>query len=214
MFSQLTKLTSIPETLLIGTAVIILLIIIGLLVWWIYKASHPSEEQQLEKVLRQNSLAVEKGVILSDGLYGYHFVDFLVLFPRKILVLGVQHGDGYIFGGEHMEQWAQVLNQKSYKFDNPLIRINHSVHTINEIVDANIVDVIGRVVFTGKNSFPKGVPEGVFDRTDLERNLQKLHLESTTDGGHINRVWDDLLKISRDHRQLYRVTANADSQVG
>jgi hypothetical protein len=203
MFAELSKLTNNPEALLIIASLVTGVLIVGLLAWWIYKLKHPSDEQLLEKTLKQNSLAVEKGVIFSDGLYGYHFIDFLVLFPKNIMILGVQHGEGYIFGGENMEQWAQVLNQKSYKFDNPLNRVNLYVHTVNGMVDSTDI-IIGRVVFTGNNSFPKGVPEGVLDKETLVECLRDVQGKQVTDSEEVRQTWDKLLHISKDHRQQYR----------
>ena len=54
------------------------------------------------------------------GIDGFFFIDYLILLPRRILALNLQSLEGNVFGGENIELWTQVENNKSAKFKNPL----------------------------------------------------------------------------------------------
>ncbi len=59
-------------------------------------------------------------VVLHDGIDSYIFIDYLIKLPNLILVINTYNYEGYLFGGESVDQWAQLARYKSYKFDNPL----------------------------------------------------------------------------------------------
>ena len=121
-----------------------------LVIWLIYKLRHPTDTARVEKIVKEVSDDYIKDAILSDGLYGYHFIDYLILLPGKVLVLAVQDYEGYIFGGEKIEKWAQVVNNRSFNFDNPLINTHHYVQAVRALCDD--VEIVNRVVFTSKST--------------------------------------------------------------
>ena len=175
-------------------------LLIGLIFWWIYQARHPSVEKRVEKTIKENSQAYAKDIVLSDGLYGYHFIDYLILLPGRIIVLGLQSHEGYIFGADKIEEWAQVLNNRSYNFDNPLLKISHYVQSIQEL--SNHQEVIGRVVFTQNCSFPKGIPEGVIEMDNLKIALDTLKKDNA-DLQALIPTWDSLLETCRQQKTKY-----------
>ena len=45
---------------------------------------------------------------------------------KGILLIETYPMDGSLFGAEMIELWSQIVDDKSYKFSNPLYRINIS----------------------------------------------------------------------------------------
>lgn len=183
-----------------------LLIAVSLIViiWLIYKLRHPSDETRVEKIVKEFGDEYIKDAILSDGLYGYHFIDYLILLPEKILVLAVQDYEGYIFGGEKIEKWAQVVNNRSFNFDNPLINTHHYVQAVRALCDD--AEVINRVVFTSRSSFPKGIPDGVVQLKDLRKELESLrgHVPGGNPANALKNVWNRLLDSVKKFKSQYK----------
>ncbi|MDH5327549.1 MAG: NERD domain-containing protein [Gammaproteobacteria bacterium] len=174
-------------------------LLVGLIFWWIYKLAHPSLEKQVEKTIKENSEDYAKDIVVSDGLYGYHFIDYLVLLPGRIVVLGLHSFEGYIFGADKIEEWAQVLNNRSYKFENPLLKNSHYVQSVQELT--RNTEVIGRVLFTGNCSFPKGIPEGVIELGQLPSMLDELKRDTDSEATKV--LWDELLAACRQQKNKY-----------
>lgn len=184
----------------IATAITVLLALILLFSWVRRRFQANSEDRKIEKTIKTNSEAYIRNVVLSDGLYGYHFVDYLILLRGKILALDVQHLHGYIFGAENIDEWAQVVNSRSNKFQNPLYRINQLVQRINTLVKG--ADIEGRVIFTSESSFPKGIPNGVLRMDNFKDVLSEL---SRNDYLHesMAKIWTELVDITKKHRMSY-----------
>ncbi len=187
-------------TWLAGIGLVIAAAIV-VIIWLIYTLRHPSDEARVEKIVKEIADEHIKDAVLSDGLYGYHFIDYLILLPGKILVLAVQDYEGYIFGGEKIEKWAQVVNNRSFNFDNPLINTNHYIQAVRTI--CNDAEIINRVVFTSKSSFPKGIPPGVIELRNLKKELEKLKgTGSMTNPA--KPMWDKLLESSKQQKIQYK----------
>jgi hypothetical protein len=193
-------LANTDPTWLAGMALLGAAIVVAIF-WITYKLRHPSDSAKIEKTIKESSEDYIKDAILSDGLYGYHFIDYLVLLPGKILVLAVQDYEGYIFGGEKIEKWAQVVNNRSFNFDNPLINTYHYLQTVRSF--CGDVELVNRVVFTSKCSFPKGIPAGVIELKNLKKELEKL--AGTGGGGNpLKPLWEKLLERSKQQKIQYK----------
>jgi hypothetical protein len=193
-------LANTDPTWLAGVGLIVAVLVV-MFIWITYKLRHPSDATKIEKAIKETGEAYIKDAILSDGLYGYHFIDYLVLLPGKILVLAVQDYEGYIFGGEKIEKWAQVVNNRSFNFDNPLINTNHYAQAVRSI--CGDVELINRVVFTSKCSFPKGIPEGVIELKNLKSELEKIH-GAPASMASLDSAWEKLLENSKQQKIQYK----------
>lgn len=182
-----------------GIAIAVLLVILLILIS--RRNNTLPEVRKIEQTIKQICEDYRANVILSDGIYGYHFIDYLLLIRGRIVVVGLQNIDGYIFGGEQMDEWAQVVDQKSYKFNNPVINNLHYVNTVENLVGT--VEVVGRVIFTGKNSFPKGTPPGVIKFSNLEKELNAL-ADNRRAEKSVKEIWDKLIKTANKHRLRYK----------
>ena len=175
-------------------------LILALLAYFVKRAGSTSEDRLIEKSIKSVSEAYLRNVIVSDGLYGYHFVDYLVLLKGKILALDVLDLHGYIFGGENTDEWAQVLKSQSKNFANPLHKMNMFSQRIHSLLDS--VEVEGRVIFTSQSSFPKGVPAGVFTIDHFKQGLAELSRDDYMNES-MHDAWDKLVALTREHKVQY-----------
>lgn len=197
-FLQFAKMT---DPIYLAAGGIVLLLLVYLAISFARRSKQSSEEKQIERTIKQFSDGYLRDVILADGMYGYHFIDYLALFPGQIVIFGLQHYDGYIFGGEQIEEWAQVIDKKSFKFTNPLLSNSNYVQVVKGLISG--AEVIGRVIFTGKNSFPKGIPIGVIELETLDNELKRLREDKPAGDTTIQAMWDKLLNIVKEHRVQY-----------
>ena len=118
----------------------------------------------------------------------------------NIVAVDIHHLEGYIFGGDQIEQWAQVINGKSNKFKNPLYRVRLVQQQIKQLVkDA---DIEARVIFGADSSFPKGVPDGVLRFETLREDLNMLDKNDYL-AESMSKTWEEIMKIAKQHKQRY-----------
>ncbi len=113
-----------------------------------------------------------KNVVLHDGIDRNIFIDYLIKLPNLTLVINTYNYEGYLFGGESIDQWAQLVRYKSFKFDNPLYRLLESIQVLKDR-DRN-TRVEGRIVFSNNGSFPKGIPACVSLLDTLKDDISQL----------------------------------------
>lgn len=201
MDNKILQFIATLDPLILWPSAIAIIIAVVVLAVVVYRLKHPSDDKQIETIIRELGIEHLRNVIISDGVYGYHFIDYLILFPEQIMLLGVQHYEGYIFGAENIDEWAQVVNKKSYKFPNPLQNYITCAQTINSLIkDA---DVVARMVFTSSSEFPKGVPQGVYRMEDFKVELASLVQEKTLDS-HLKTIWDALVALANEHKHQYQ----------
>ena len=183
-----------------GIALVGAIIVVTLIVWIVRYLRNTSQDRRIEKIIKEQSEAYAKNVVLSDGMYGYLFSDYLVLMRGKIIAMDVHHLEGYIFGADQIEEWAQVVNSKSNKFKNPLYRVRLMVQQIKQLV--NGADVEARVLFGDESSFPKGVPGGVM-RFESFRDDLSGHDKNDYMAESMSKTWEELMQIMKEHKQRY-----------
>lgn len=113
----------------------------------------------LEHLIRKNARDVLVDIELPDGVGGTVYIDFLVLHSNGIFVLDYKDYAGVLFGGELTEQWTQVVNNKSFRFENPLYQNQQRVSVIKDLIPSG--NVTGMVIFSDEGEFPRGKPDNV-----------------------------------------------------
>jgi len=104
-------------------------------------------------------------VMVPDGMDGYYHLDFLVLTQRGILIIDLRKNGGNVFGGDQMSEWAVMTRKRRYSFANPQQALYDRLAAVRRL--AGEVPVEGRIVFTSKASFPKGMPKYVLKLDSL-----------------------------------------------
>jgi hypothetical protein len=98
-------------------------------------------------------------ILVPDGNEGQMHVDFVLLTGAGLLVVDLRDVPGAIFGGEYMDEWTVMDGTRRLTFPNPLGPLYDRIAAVKQL--AGGIPVEGRVVFTGRGSFPRGRPPRV-----------------------------------------------------
>ena len=183
-----------------GVALAVAIVAVTLVLWIVRYLKNTSQDRRIKKIIKEQSDAFARDVILSDGMYGYIFIDYLILMKGKIIAMDVHHLAGYIFGADQIEEWAQVVNSKSHKFKNPLYRVRLIVQQIKQLVDEE--DIEAHVLFGDESTFPKGVPDGVMRFDTFREELGQLNKNDYM-AESMSKTWDELMEIAKQHKKQY-----------
>ena len=105
-------------------------------------------------------------VTLDNGVDQYAQFDYIALTQNGVVVIDVKNYSGHIFGAEKIDEWTQIINKKSYKFDNPFFDIEHKLELLKDI--NKDINITGLILFTDEADFPKGCPDNVISLKDLK----------------------------------------------
>jgi len=128
------------------------------------------QERNIRKVIRQLGVRSMENIHLPDGTGGEVTIAYLLLGRDAILVVGVMRFEGLIFGSSHTGQWTQVINRRSYKFDNPDHYLQRQINAVRLIAPS--ARVSGWHLFGHGAKFPKDKPDNVLQLGDI-RSLPK-----------------------------------------
>jgi hypothetical protein len=132
-----------------------------------------------------------------DGIGHFFVVDYLVLRPDGISLVMYKPFSGTIYCAEQIDQWTQMLNNRSYRFPNPLIELKAQVNTLSTCVPG--VDVDGYLYFDDQAAFPKGQPEQVIQSASIPKALQrnkKAHIDTALDA-----AWQKLCAMMKQEKR-------------
>jgi len=151
-----------------------------------------SDNRMIKEIITRHCEAVEHDATFSDGLDGYLFVDYLMLLHGKILVMKVMTERGYIFGGDGIDEWTSVKNNRTGKFNNPLKDTLLSVQQIRHALKFDAVEAC--VLFGSQCEFPKNMPQGVVRLADFDAELESYRGSSDTDEA-ARDAWEQLVAL-------------------
>jgi len=151
------------------------------------------DERKINKAIQKIGSQYLKQVILPDGLGGSIFLDYIVLAQNSIILVILKKFRGTIFCADNIEQWTQLLGNRSYKFPNTLQQLDSDISSINAIVKD--IDIRGLVVFSNDCEFPKGKPEQVKSLNELEFSGIDTQLHSEK----LLNAWYTLKNLSNNH---------------
>jgi len=133
-------------------------VVLGLVVSWAWRW------WRLRRARRSLALAITStgfehlaDVLVPDGNGGTYHVDYLVLTPRGILVVDLRDVNGNIFGGDQMTDWTVMNGPARHTFANPQGALYDRIAAVKAL--SGEVPVEGRIVFTRRARFPKGLPK-------------------------------------------------------
>jgi hypothetical protein len=97
-----------------------------------------------------------QNVLVPDGMGGGLHVDYLLLTSRGVVVVDLRDIHGNVFGGDQMTQWTVMDGATRATFQNPQHALYDRVAAVRAV--AGELPVEGRVLFTRRSKFPKGLP--------------------------------------------------------
>ncbi len=153
--------------------------------------------ESLEGVIAEISFDRIEGLVIPSADEGEILVDYLLLTSQGLLILEVKNIQGVVFGGDKMQNWTVIDDERRYTFSNPQPALYDRIAAVRQIVRQ--VPVAGRIVFLGGAEFTKGVP-------GLVCNLAELSSEFAEPDKDVAKV---KIEAFRPHWELIRKEALA-----
>ena len=121
-------------------------------------------------------------MLVPDGMGGAGFhVDFLLLTMRGVVVIDLRDVKGNIFGGDQMAEWTVMDGAQRFTFTNPQSALYDRIAAVKAI--SGDVPVEGRIVFTRRGKFPKGLPKWTLMLDGLRAEFATADFEVPSGGG-------------------------------
>jgi hypothetical protein len=130
---------------------------IGLAIAWAWRW-YRERSQRLALIASITSISLDhvRDVLVPDGNGLMLHLDYALLTPRGLLVIDLRDVAGNVFGSDQMNEWTVMDRAHRFTFPNPQGALYDRVAAVRAV--ANNVPVEGRIVFTRRASFPKGLP--------------------------------------------------------
>ena len=153
-----------------------------LLAWLMYRIFY-RKFGGLDRVLDDIGFDHVKRLVIPSADEGEILIDHLLLTSQGLLILEVKDVQGAVFGGDKMQDWAVITDERRYTFSNPQPALYDRIAAVRQIVRQ--VPVAGRVVFLDGAEFTKGVPSLVCNLEELadefgesDKNTAKVKVEA------------------------------------
>ena len=114
--------------------------------------------------------------LVPDGMGGSFHVDYLLLTLRGVLVIDLRDVKGNIFGADQMAEWTVMDGARRFTFTNPQSALYDRIAAVKAV--AGDVPVEGRIVFTRRGQFPKGLPKWTLMLDALRAEFPAADFES------------------------------------
>lgn len=148
-------LTNLPPTAwaLVGAA-----IVVGwILSWgWSTYRQHSARKALIGAVTGAGSDFLAD-ILVPDGMGGSFHLDFALLTPQGIVIVDLRDVAGNIFGGDQMTEWTVMDGAHRTTFANPQGALYDRIAAVKAVTGE--IPVEGRIVFTRRGKFPKGLPK-------------------------------------------------------
>ena len=130
------------------------------------------------------AFAHHRDVLVPDGQGGSLHVDFLLLTTRGCVVIDMRDIAGNIFGGDQMTEWTVMHRAQRYTFSNPQAGLYDRIAAVRAL--AVDLPVEGRVVFSSRGRFPKGLPRYTLMLDSIPAEFPSAEREQS---GAIPELW-------------------------
>lgn len=97
-----------------------------------------------------------RDVLVPDGNGGVFHLDFILLTSRGVVVIDMRDIFGIVFGGDQMTDWTLMAGARRSTFQNPQSALYDRIASVKALAPDTPVE--GRIVFTKRAKFPKGLP--------------------------------------------------------
>jgi hypothetical protein len=139
--------------------------------------------------------------LVPDGMGGGYHVDYLLMTLRGVVVIDLRDVRGNIFGGDQMADWTVMDGAHRFTFTNPQSALYDRIAAVKAVVGE--VPVEGRIVFTRRGKFPKGLPKWTLMLDALRSEFPAAEFESPADS--VARHRDGWQRLKEAVRPSYMV---------
>jgi hypothetical protein len=149
---ELSKLPPAVWALVLGAAALVFAL------WWVFRwYRYYRARRALRAAVTGGAADHLANALVPDGMGGGFHVDFLLLTMRGVVVIDLRDVRGNIFGGDQMAEWTVMDGARRFTFTNPQSALYDRIAAVKAV--AGDVPVEGRIVFTRRGKFPKGLPK-------------------------------------------------------
>jgi hypothetical protein len=153
-----------------------------LVAWFVYRRFFRGGNS-LEKALADISYQRIEALVIPSADEGEIQVDQLLLTSNGLLIIEVKDVQGAVFGGDKLQDWTVIAEDRRYTFPNPQPALYDRIAAVRQIIRQ--VPVAGRVVFMDGAEFAKGTPSLVCNIEQLvaefgepDKNAAKFKVEA------------------------------------
>lgn len=139
--------------------------VLALLVIWLVYRLVSSRGGSLQQTLSDISYDRIEGLVIPSADEGEIMVDYLLLTSQGLLILEIKSVQGTVFGGDKLQDWTVMSDERRYTFANPQPALYDRIAAVRQIVRQ--VPVAGRILFLDGAQFTKGVPGLVCSLSEL-----------------------------------------------
>jgi len=118
-------------------------------------------------------------ILVPDGMGGGFHVDYLLLTLRGVVVIDLRDIRGNIFGGDQMAEWTVIDGPRRFTFTNPQSSLYDRIAAVKAVTGD--LPVEGRIVFTRRGRFPKGLPKWTLMVDALRAEFPSIEYASHAD---------------------------------
>lgn len=168
-----------PNNIILSAIAAVVLLLIVVLLYRYFRGRGVS----VEKALADISFDRVDGLVIPSADEGEILIDYLLLTSKGLLVLEVKDVQGTLFGGDKLQDWTVIANERRFTFSNPQPALYDRIAAVRQIV--RDVPVAGRILFLEGAEFTKGVPDLVVNLSDLvaefgepDKNAAKFKIEA------------------------------------
>jgi hypothetical protein len=177
---ELSKLSPTAWALIVGAAVV------GFGVSWAWRwYRHYRARKLLRAAVTAGSADHLLDSLVPDGMGGSYHVDFLLLTLRGVVVIDLRDVSGNIFGGDQMAEWTVMDGAQRSTFTNPQSALYDRIAAVKAVTGDMPVE--GRIVFTRRGKFPKGLPKWTLMLDALRSEFPAAEFESPAESAARHR---------------------------
>ncbi|MCP3667206.1 MAG: NERD domain-containing protein [Gammaproteobacteria bacterium] len=149
----------------------IIVVFTAILLWLVFRRGRTISERKIHKSLARLGCGLFQDLTIHDGVDKLLNVDYVVLTENTIILVMVKYSDGFIYGSKGIDEWTQISNGKSFRFNNPLNELMLAINSVKAAIPN--VPITGFLLFPGNCSFPKDKPTGTRLMADLPKKGKK-----------------------------------------
>ncbi|MDG2108119.1 MAG: nuclease-related domain-containing protein [Woeseiaceae bacterium] len=139
--------------------------------WLLYRL-YQAKADTLESAIMEISFDKVEGLVIPSIDEGEILIDYLLLTSQGLLIIEVKDVKGNVFGGDKVQDWTVISDDRRYTFSNPQPALYDRILAVQQIVRQ--VPVVGRILFLDGAQFTKDVPDLVTDLVGLVTDFNEL----------------------------------------
>lgn len=165
-----------PQNRLILTVVAV--VMAGALFYYVIRAwRRRTEYRRLDSSIIAAGSERLRNVLVPDGMGAVMHIDYLLLTSRGVLVIDLRDIRGNIFGGDQMTEWTVMNGASRSTFQNPQHALYDRVAAVRALCGE--LPVEGRILFTRRGKFPKGLPRWTLMVDSLRAEFPSVDSEAS-----------------------------------